>query len=781
MLDKARLAMTEVVQDILSSSIRTPNSTLKNINLNQVNQVIHQIERFMEQADLSRKKYKLPELKSDIKEAVELGNMKLARRTLAIALNTIEKSSSGMAGRRKRSIKDDIKNFLWDLGKKTLSKMFALPGVAIDMMGRMYEEISKHLVTMDKARLAMIEVVQDIISSTIRNSKSILKNINLNQVNQVIHQIERFMEQADLSRKKYKLPELKSDIKDAVKLGNIKFARRTLAIALNTIEKNNSKPAGRRRRSIKQDVKTFLENIRKYLGETMYSKLFALDGGKTLIFAIDITGSMNDVIEAAKAIATEISTSKRRAPPSSYILSWFSDPQDLGGAIKKKKDQVGEFVNKIGNLVARGGGDCPEYALEGMFQAIQANPEYGSPLFVFTDAPSKKDTVENVEMLLCLAEEYGITINFFTQEECQNPPGSTFESYKKLASKSGGSYLPIEDTELKRLANFTDAELGTPATVKCGGTISKKRKKRSTVDEILIPLDDTISQLVISATTEKNANGISLHTPSGVAWTEGMNRFPNVAIYIVDSPMVGNWKFRVPVDAGKYQYTVKVSSTENINFNHGYMKNVNKKILELKSPIAGEPAQVYLTISGEKQIQNNSIRMDIVDIYGKVLIPDIKPVRLNGKSGLRYTLIFDPPSDQFKILIKGRTSKNKVFQRISQRASQVKPLVLKEFYNSGRYAIKQGGSAFIMLYLFNGMGTDQVFRTSFKDNLGYKVSLLGRKRTTVRAKSKTFLRVAVRYGGGKRGRVGQNENVIILVQGSHGASATEVVSFMIKK
>jgi hypothetical protein len=51
----------------------------------------------------------------------------------------------------------------------------------------------------------------------------------------------------------------------------------------------------------------------------------------------------------------------------------------------------------------------------------------------------------------------------------------------------------------------------------------------------------------------------------------------------------------------------------------------------------------------------------------------------------------------------------------------------------------------------------------------------------VRAKSKTFLRVAVRYGGGKRGKVGKNENIIILVQGSHGASTTEVIQLMVKK
>jgi hypothetical protein len=105
----------------------------------------------------------------------------------------------------------------------------------------------------------------------------------------------------------------------------MKFARRTLAIALNTIGKNNSGTAGRRKRSTKLDAKKFLEDIRKDLGETKYSKLFALEGGKTLMFAIDITGSMSNEIETAKAIATEISTSKRRAP-SNYILSWFGDP-----------------------------------------------------------------------------------------------------------------------------------------------------------------------------------------------------------------------------------------------------------------------------------------------------------------------------------------------------------------------------------------------------------------------------------------------------------------------
>ena len=117
-------------------------------------------------------------------------------------------------------------------------------------------------------------------------------------------------------RKKYKVPELKSDIKEALNFGNVKFARRTLAIALNTIGKTSSKNTGRRRRSAKENAKKFLEDLRKDIGEERFSKLLALDGGKTLMFAIDITGSMYDDIQTVKAIATEIIKFKRHEPPS---------------------------------------------------------------------------------------------------------------------------------------------------------------------------------------------------------------------------------------------------------------------------------------------------------------------------------------------------------------------------------------------------------------------------------------------------------------------------------
>lgn len=128
-------------------------------------------------------------------------------------------------------------------------------------------------------------------------------------------------------RKEYKIPELKTDIKKGIELGNVKFARRALAKALHTIGKSSSTTASRGRRSIKFDAKRFLEVLKTELGEKKFSKLVALKGGKTLMFAIDITGSMHDEIEAAKLIAINISNTRRESPPRDYMLSWFGDPE----------------------------------------------------------------------------------------------------------------------------------------------------------------------------------------------------------------------------------------------------------------------------------------------------------------------------------------------------------------------------------------------------------------------------------------------------------------------
>ena len=74
-------------------------------------------------------------------------------------------------------------------------------------------------------------------------------------------------------------------------------------------------------------------------------------------------------------------------------------------------------MQAINSLTAHDGGDCPEYAFRGMLEAMSREPQWGSPMFVFTDAGPKDATDENMLEMMDFVYNYGVTINFFTTGE----------------------------------------------------------------------------------------------------------------------------------------------------------------------------------------------------------------------------------------------------------------------------------------------------------------------------------------------------------------------------
>ena len=73
----------------------------------------------------------------------------------------------------------------------------------------------------------------------------------------------------------------------------------------------------------------FLKSIKDDIGEQKFNELMLADGGATLIFAVDTTGSMADEIAAARGIANAIINMPRKFPVD-YILSPFNDPGECG-------------------------------------------------------------------------------------------------------------------------------------------------------------------------------------------------------------------------------------------------------------------------------------------------------------------------------------------------------------------------------------------------------------------------------------------------------------------
>ena len=94
------------------------------------------------------------------------------------------------------------------------------------------------------------------------------------------------------------------------------------------------------------------------------------------------------------------------------ILAKFSTGDSR--AVAMNETEAAAFVDAINDLRAHGGGDCPEYAFRGMLKALSEDPEWGSPMYVFTDADPKDATEVNIAEVKALVKMYGVTINFLT-------------------------------------------------------------------------------------------------------------------------------------------------------------------------------------------------------------------------------------------------------------------------------------------------------------------------------------------------------------------------------
>ena len=111
----------------------------------------------------------------------------------------------------------------------------------------------------------------------------------------------------------------------AVEERNYLFARQSLGRALYSVIQLGKKSGRKRRAATKSAVKTFMDSIRKELGDFYFDAFMSVYGGVTLMFAIDDTGSMASEIQAAKDIATSI-VNHPRDNRVDYILSPFNDP-----------------------------------------------------------------------------------------------------------------------------------------------------------------------------------------------------------------------------------------------------------------------------------------------------------------------------------------------------------------------------------------------------------------------------------------------------------------------
>ena len=263
---------------------------------------------------------------------------------------------------------------------------------------------------------------------------------------------------------------------------------------------------------------------------------------------------------------------------------------DLTSVTYFAENKVNQLIKHVAGIKARDGGDCPEFSFDGMINALYQDPRWGSPLYIFTDAPPIDANEDNKETLRVLAEDLGVTVNVFA---AKHSCGSKIQQqpFKDVVEAYGGQYLKLDPKELLKMASFTSSSLEGTTAVVSGKSKTARRKRRATTN-IGIPVDDTVTNLVVTVTTEKSPHGVQLYTPTGHVQTAGETVLSNVIFFSVSFKRSlfygGLWKLVVPSSVGKYEYSAKVSSPENIDFEHYFSKTERGKLVHLRNPLAGK-------------------------------------------------------------------------------------------------------------------------------------------------------------------------------------------------
>lgn len=115
----------------------------------------------------------------------------------------------------------------------------------------------------------------------------------------------------------------------------------------------------------------YIEDLKAKVSDDELRMLFGV--GRVFAFVMDTTGSMAEIQASVAQIAVSIanSLSSNEQGVGSFIISPFNDP---GTGPVTVIITIDDFTAYMDALPASGGGDCPEYSMTGILNALEAIP-----------------------------------------------------------------------------------------------------------------------------------------------------------------------------------------------------------------------------------------------------------------------------------------------------------------------------------------------------------------------------------------------------------------------
>ena len=586
------------------------------------------------------------------------------------------------------------------------------------------EVIAGHLKYQDAARAALLQ-----LAAKLRKGKNVT-NAFLKVIDGFEKRIAEF--QSAFGRRRPRPSDIRlvqEYIREAAKNGrvNTQILRELTAQGIFFSEKSPERKHAVAKRSdddLLRGARAFLYAIKDDIGEAEFDEYLSVNGLTTLMFTIDTTGSMSGDIRAAIAISVLIVTETRENDVD-YILSPFNDPS-TGPVTIKNETEGDDFVTALRALRATGGGDCPELAFKGMINALESGPQPGSSMYVFTDASAKDATEDNKDTILDLAHSLDVKINFFTRGDTGcGRGGGGFEPYENLASETGGLVYPLRSSrELTKVGKLIATSLRGSTSIGSGssGGSTSGRRRRAAETQYPISVDDSVESLTISVTTQNSGASISLVDPSGNTVTLGRVLLLKGVVYNIAKPVTGVYRLIVPASVGKHKYQVNAVSGLNIDFGHYYVfvaKRGRRIPVPLEQPLQGFLAKAFVTVAGAEYVKADSLGIKVVDASGSIRAnQSLIPV---GTSGVRYFVRFNPPSGPFKLQLHGQTMRGEAFVRVSSRADQATPVLIKLAYKNNNNILHRGQRKRIAVVIRRGNvgARKESYKLTLKDKRGY--------------------------------------------------------------
>ena len=243
-------------------------------------------------------------------------------------------------------------------------------------------------------------------------------------------------------------------------------------------------------------------------------------------------------------------------------------------------------------------------AFKGIIAALEKGPANGSPLYVWTDAPPKDATVDNIQDAKKRAQVAGINVYFFLTTGCNGP--WSVKPFEDLAKDTCGQVfeLPKDSSSIAKMKKVTKHLLGGTSCsggLGLGGTPSGKKKRSVSPSVYRLLVDNTMEKIIVTVSSENSGATINLKDPLGNFVTSEKSVVFKVTIFELENPSPGIWQLVVPSEAGKHTYLLKGSSRTNVVFDFIFViPRQMGRPLPIPYPLKGELIVVsyLLTLPG---------------------------------------------------------------------------------------------------------------------------------------------------------------------------------------